>query len=49
MEELRILSPTGVRASGFVESSFEKAVAQKPNVIGCDGQQYALLMAIEIP
>jgi hypothetical protein len=37
MEEIRILSPTGVCGSGFVESSFEKALAQKPHVIGCDG------------
>ena len=37
MEELRILSPTGVCGSGFVESSFERALAQKPHVIGCDG------------
>ncbi len=37
MEELRILSPTGVCGSGFVESSFEKALALKPHVIGCDG------------
>src|SRR5690348_1477588 len=36
MEELRILSPTGVCGSGFVESSFERALAQKPHVIGCD-------------
>jgi len=37
MEELRILSPTGVCGSGFVESSFEQGLAQKPHVIGCDG------------
>ena len=36
MQEMRILSPTGVCGSGFVESSFEKALAQKPHVIGCD-------------
>ena len=36
MDELRILSPTGVCGSGFVESSFEKALTQKPHVIGCD-------------
>ena len=36
MEEMRILSPTGVCGSGFVESSFENALAQKPHVIGCD-------------
>jgi hypothetical protein len=37
MEEIRLLSPTGVCGSGFVESSFEKALTQKPHVIGCDG------------
>ena len=37
MEEIRILSPTGVCGSGFVESSFEQALSQKPHVIGCDG------------
>lgn len=36
MQEMRILSPTGVCGSGFVESSFERALAQKPHVIGCD-------------
>ena len=36
MEEMRILSPTGVCGSGFVENSFEKALSQKPHVIGCD-------------
>lgn len=37
MDELRILSPTGVCGSGFVESSFEQALTQEPHVIGCDG------------
>jgi hypothetical protein len=37
MDEIRILSPTGVCGSGFVESSFEKALAQQPHLIGCDG------------
>ena len=36
MDELRILSPTGVCGSGFVESSFERALALQPHVIGCD-------------
>src|SRR5436853_3322044 len=36
MEEMRILSPSGVCGSGFVESSFEKALAWKPHFIGCD-------------
>jgi len=50
MDEMRILSPTGVCGSGFVESSFENALSQKRHVIGCDGgQQYAPLMDIEIP
>jgi len=30
MEEMRILSPTGVCGSGFLEESFEKALAKKP-------------------
>lgn len=34
--EIRILSPTGVCGSGFIESSFEKALTQKPDFIGCD-------------
>lgn len=37
MEEIRILSPTGVCGSGFVEDSFERALSQRPHVIGCDG------------
>jgi len=37
MEEMRILSPTGVCGSGFLEESFEKALAKKPHFIGCDG------------
>jgi hypothetical protein len=37
MDEIRILSPTGVCGSGFVESSFEKALSQQPHLIGCDG------------
>jgi hypothetical protein len=36
MEEIRILSPTGVLGSGFLESSFEAALARKPHFIGCD-------------
>jgi hypothetical protein len=34
--ELRILSPTGVLGSGFLESSFKAALSRKPHVIGCD-------------
>jgi len=36
MDEIRILSPTGVCGSGFLESSFEAALAQQPHFIGCD-------------
>lgn len=36
MDELRILSPTGVCGSGFLEESFEKALALNPHFIGCD-------------
>ncbi|HYC46278.1 MAG TPA: acyclic terpene utilization AtuA family protein [Burkholderiales bacterium] len=36
MNEIRILSPTGVCGSGFLESSFEKALALRPHFIGCD-------------
>jgi hypothetical protein len=36
MQEIRILSPTGVCGSGFLEASFEKALAWKPHFIGCD-------------
>ncbi len=35
-DEIRILSPTGVCGSGFIEASFEKALAWKPHFIGCD-------------
>jgi hypothetical protein len=35
-DEVRILSATGVCGSGFVESSFEKGLSQKPTFIGCD-------------
>ena len=35
-QEIRILSPTGVCGSGFVEGSFEKALSQEPHFIGCD-------------
>jgi hypothetical protein len=36
MEEIRILSATGVMGSGFVESSFEAGLALQPHFIGCD-------------
>ncbi len=35
-EEIRILAPTGVTGSGFLESSFEQGLAQKPHFIGAD-------------
>ena len=35
-DEIRILAPTGVCGSGFVEASFEKGLRQKPTFIGCD-------------
>jgi hypothetical protein len=35
-KEVRLLAPTGVCGSGFVESSFEKGLEQNPHVIGCD-------------
>jgi len=31
-----MLSPTGVAGSGFQESSFERALEQRPHFIGCD-------------
>lgn len=36
MNEMRILSPTGVAGSGFLESSFETALSLRPHFIGCD-------------
>lgn len=36
MDEIRVLSPTGACGSGFVEASFERALAQKPHFIGVD-------------
>ncbi|MGQ0751526.1 MAG: acyclic terpene utilization AtuA family protein [Betaproteobacteria bacterium] len=36
MEEIRILSPTGVCGSGFLETSFESALRLQPHFIGCD-------------
>lgn len=34
--EIRVLAPTGALGSGFLESSFEAALARRPHVIGCD-------------
>jgi len=36
VDEIRILSATGVCGSGFLEASFERALSWKPDVIGCD-------------
>lgn len=36
MNEMRVLSPTGVLGSGFLETSFERAIASRPHFIGCD-------------
>lgn len=36
LAEMRIVAPTGVLGSGFLESSFEAALARKPHFIGCD-------------
>jgi hypothetical protein len=35
-DEIRILAPTGVCGSGFLESSFETGLSWKPHFIGCD-------------
>lgn len=37
MKELKILSPTGIVGYGFTEASFMAGVAQKPDLIACDG------------
>lgn len=37
MKELKILSPTGIVGYGFPEASFMAGVAQKPDLIACDG------------
>ena len=36
MQEIRVLSPTGVCGSGFLETSFETALSWDPHFIGCD-------------
>lgn len=33
---MRVLSPTGVLGSGFLEASFDRALASQPHFIGCD-------------
>jgi hypothetical protein len=35
-DEIRVLSPTGVCGSGFLESSFEQGLNQQPHFIGAD-------------
>ena len=35
-DEIRVLAPSGVCGSGFLEESFEKGLAQNPHFIGCD-------------
>lgn len=35
-DEIRILAPTGVCGSGFLESSFETGLGWRPHFIGCD-------------
>ena len=36
MGEVRVLAPTGVIGSGFLEASFERGVSLEPHVIACD-------------
>lgn len=36
IREIRVLAPTGALGSGFLEESFEAALALRPHVIGCD-------------
>jgi hypothetical protein len=37
MNEVRVLSASGVCGSGFREESLEEAMGRKPHFIGCDG------------
>lgn len=37
MKEMKILSPSGILGYGFPEASFMAGVAQKPDLIACDG------------
>ena len=37
MKEFKILSPSGIVGYGFPEASFLAGVAQKPDLIACDG------------
>ena len=36
MEPIKVLAATGMLGTGFSEDSFNRALAQKPDVIGCD-------------
>ncbi|MFQ5896406.1 MAG: acyclic terpene utilization AtuA family protein [Nitrospinota bacterium] len=36
MGEIRVLAPTGILGSGFLESSLEAGLARDPHFIGCD-------------
>ena len=36
MKEIRVLSPTGVIGSGFLEASFERGIERDPHYIACD-------------
>ena len=36
MAETRVLAATGMLGSGFLEKSFERGIALKPHIIGCD-------------
>lgn len=36
MQEIRVLSATGVLGSGFARASFDRGITKKPHFIGCD-------------
>ena len=36
-KEMKILSPSGIVGYGFPEESFKAGIAQKPDLIACDG------------
>ncbi|MDI7261104.1 MAG: acyclic terpene utilization AtuA family protein [Thermodesulfobacteriota bacterium] len=36
LEEVRILAPTGMLGSGYLQSSLEEALSRRPHFIGCD-------------
>ena len=37
MQPYKILSPSGILGYGFPEASFQAGIAQKPDLIACDG------------